>query len=206
MKLSLPTLSLVSCLAAIATVAHADPIPYPTPGSISGSNPIVAVATGDVTGYFYAISASDSDDIEMVDLTTHTTTGPFFVTNQTTPLGSSADFGHVNAGDQLAFILINITNGNQYSTDASLSSDGVNHGYVTPFLGATDPAGDPNNIPAGTYVGMEDLSVPGSDLDYNDDQFIFTDIAAQTPEPSNFILFGSGLLAAAGMIRRRMKA
>jgi hypothetical protein len=169
-------------------------------------NNIVATNTGNVTGYFFGFSAADTDEIEMLDLTTSTTTGPFFI-NKTTTIGSSANFGAVTAGDQLAFILINLSNGNQYSTDDALSSDGVNHGYVTPFLGASDPAGDPGGIPAGTFVGMEDLSVPGSDLDYNDDQFVFTNISSTTtptPEPSSIALLGTGLLAAAGAVRRRL--
>ena len=58
---------------------------------------------------------------------------------------------------------------------------------------------------------MEDLAVTGlkplsgSDLDYNDDTFVFTNIdpPSATPEPSSFALFGTGLLGAAGLIRRK---
>ena len=38
----------------------------------------------------------------------------------------------------------------------------------------------------------------------NDDNFVFTNVtAAPTPEPSSFILFGTGLVGAAGALRRK---
>jgi hypothetical protein len=51
---------------------------------------------------------------------------------------------------------------------------------------------------------MEDLPNGQSDFDYNDDTYVFTNIAAApTPEPSSFALFGTGLLGVAGVLRRK---
>ncbi|XWK49737.1 PEP-CTERM sorting domain-containing protein [Tunturiibacter empetritectus] len=59
---------------------------------------------------------------------------------------------------------------------------------------------------------MEDLGVTGlkpltgSDLDYNDDNFVVTNATATpapTPEPSTIILFGTGLVGAASALRRK---
>jgi hypothetical protein len=202
MTLSLRFLSLVSCLAvsvAATAVAKADAIPYPDSGTLAPTVPLTAAATGDVIGYFFSFEAADDDTIVLMDLTTGTTSSPEFP-NKSTPVGQSANFGHVNAGDSLAFVLINNTTMLDYSTDPTLSADGFNHGYITSYSGTGGPAG----IPAGTYVGMEDIFHPPSDLDYNDDTFVFTNVSAPTPEPSSFLLLGSGLLAAAGVIRRRV--
>jgi hypothetical protein len=211
------TFSLVSCMAvlllAAAPFTKADPIPYQNPGTIAPTPTLTATATGNITGYFFSYSAADNDAIELVDLTPghQFTSAPLLDNMTSTPGVTSVNFGSVHAGDQLAFVLVNNTIGQNFSSDPTLSSDGINHAYVTPFLGATDPAGDPAGIPAGVYVGMEDLPLQSSDLDYNDDTFVFTDVTAVvppavTPEPSSFILLGSGLFAAAGMIRRRMNS
>jgi PEP-CTERM motif len=220
MKSSARKFSLISCMAvfllAAAPFTKADPIPYPNPGTVAPTPTLTATATGNVTGYFFSYSASDNDSIELVDLTPghQFTSAPLLDNMTSTPGVTSVDFGFVHAGDKLAFVLVNNTTHQDFSSDPALSSDGINHAYATPFLGASDPAGDPDGIPAGTYVGMEDESRrgnPPSDLDYNDDTFVFTDVScvvppAVTPEPSSFILLGSGLFAAAGMVRRRIKS
>jgi hypothetical protein len=62
-------------------------------------------------------------------------------------------------------------------------------------------------IPAGAYVGFEDL-FGGGDKDYNDAQFVFTNVAdpppAPTPEPSSLLLLGSGMAGLLGIVRRKV--
>ncbi|HVP50208.1 MAG TPA: PEP-CTERM sorting domain-containing protein [Candidatus Bathyarchaeia archaeon] len=84
----------------------------------------------------------------------------------------------------------------RFASDPALSYDGVNHAYATPFAGR-------NGIPAGIFVGMKDLPVGQSDLDYNDDPFVFTNVSS-TPEPGTLAMLGSGILGVAGILRRKM--
>lgn len=51
---------------------------------------------------------------------------------------------------------------------------------------------------------MEDLPNGGTDWDYNDDQFVFTSVAGSTPEPGNLLVFGSGVIGLAGVVRRKL--
>jgi hypothetical protein len=103
----------------------------------------------------------------------------------------------------IAFNLENTATSNTIlSSDPSLSADGINHAYVTAYTdtGSTAVAG----IPPGLFVGMEDLSLSqGTDLDYNDDQFVFTNVSMNVvPEPSLVILC-AGLVALLPVARRK---
>ncbi len=188
-------------VAASALPAKADGvIPYPDAGTLAPTDTFSAIATGNVTGYFYGASAADVDVVQMCDTTT-TTCSAFAFDNQTTAAGATYNFGAVNAGDTLVFTLDNLNTGQLLSSDPALSADGLNHAYAADFAGGADGSA---TLPAGEFIGMEDLSVPGSDLDYNDDQFVFTNVAAvATPEPSSFLLLGAGILGLLAIKRRQ---
>jgi hypothetical protein len=199
MKKTLLTLTLV---AFGSLSAWGDIIPYPNVGTIAPTVPLLATATGDIDGYFYGFSAGDLDLIQMCDITQGTCSA-FGLPNQTTTVGTEDDFGSVFAGDVIVFNLENTDNGDTIlSSDPTLSADGINHAYITPYTdtGSTAEAG----IPPGIFVGMEDLSLSqGTDLDYNDDQFVFTNVSMNVvPEPSLVILC-AGFLVLLPVARRK---
>ncbi len=180
--------------------AHAATIPYPSPGTINLVNYNFTAATaGDVIGFFFGFNAADVDAVEMLINGVPTVAGFGFV-NQTSTVGQSFNFGTVNAGDAITFILRNSSTGTDLSSIPASNADGDQHIYSTDFAGN-------GTIPAGTYVAFEDLlASQGSDFDYNDDSFVFTNLATSTtPVPATLPLFLSGLSLGGALVWRRRR-
>ncbi|MDQ2832991.1 MAG: PEP-CTERM sorting domain-containing protein [Acidobacteriota bacterium] len=209
MRFTLLAFASILSFSAFTSPLLADNIHYPSVGQLAPAASLTAAHTGQVTGYFVSASAADNDSVELWDMSRNTFSG-FLLPNHSSTPDVAVNFGSVNGGDRLAVILFNSTTGKHFdsiNTDAtptSFSVDGRNHAYVTPYTGGI------SGIPAGIYIGMEDLGVTslkpltGTDLDYNDDTFVFTNVAiAPTPEPGTFLLLGTGLLGAAGSLRRK---
>jgi hypothetical protein len=187
-------------LIAMSSPLWGDAIPYSKTGSVAPTVTMPAAATGSIIGYFYGADAADIDVIRMIDVTSPQASAWAF-NNHATAQGASYTFAtSVNKGDVLVFTLWNKTTGATLSSDPSQSTDGLNHAYVTAYSGGS-------GIPAGIYVGMEDLTRgQGGDFDYNDDMFVFTNVAlTPTPEPASLVLLGSGFLCLGGAIRRKFK-
>ena len=114
----------------------------------------------------------------------------------------------------LVFSLDNLSTSTIFSTNVA-DGDGNYHAFVTTDftalgIGAMDPtvAADIAALAPGTtvtYVAWEDLTAgQGSDFDYNDLVFAFTNVAPTTvPEPISVSLFGAGLAGAAWINKRR---
>lgn len=183
-----------------AESAAAGPIPYPNAGT---QNPVLysftAANTGDITAYYYGSTAGYTNELTL--LINGVATGVQGLNNHTSSHGQSLVLGHANAGDSLVFKMVNISPGGvgPWYSDKSLNWDGVNHVYSTSFAG--DFA-----IPAGTFVAFEDLP-NGGDLNYNDETFVFTNVATSTnvPEPATLLLTSLGL-GVMGLRSRRKKA
>ena len=207
MKTSNSILALL--LALPASSAFAGAIPYPNTGTVAPEVPTYAAANGGINIYYYGSTAADTDYVQVYDVQTGYNSGSI-LNNHATTVGTEISVGtgtgQINAGDQLLFYIE--TPSGQFASLASYSSDNINHAYITSFDGGTVGTTD---VPAGLYVALEDLPYGASDLNYNDDTFVFTGVSAPTvssvtPEPTSLALFGTGLLGTMGAVRRRMSA
>ena len=128
--------------------------------------------------------------------------------NHNSVLGNHVDIPNVTAGDVLSFFLVDLSTGSTWSSDKSLNADGASHVYSAQYDGANPPFG--GLVPAGTYVGFEDLALAqGGDFDYNDDLFVFTNVTIGEPGNGTPILaalplFASGL-GLLGLLAHRRK-
>ena len=179
----------------ISDAQAASLIPYPSAGTPNADNyTFTATDTGNITAYFAGSDAGHTDTIGL--LVNGIPTGIIGLNNHTSNIGDSVVLGSVNAGDTLTFFLFDANTSSTWYSDRSLNTDGnTQHIYSTIYDGVTPPLG----VPAGTFVGFEDLSLAqGGDFDYNDDSFVFTNVSisvrtSENPLPGAFWLFAGGL-------------
>lgn len=197
MKNVFATLSAAAILA-LAANAQAVPTPYSPAGTPNGvTYTFTAAATGNLIAYFAGSSASYTNEITM--LVNGVATGIQGLNNHTSNYGDQLNFGSVNAGDTLVFELLNISPGGigPWYSQQSMNYDRVNHVYSAAYGGDIV-------IPAGTFVAFEDLPF-GGDFNYQDENFVFTNVATSTnvPEPASLALFGLGIGGIALSRRKR---
>jgi len=185
---------------ALSGASQAGPIPYPNGGTENTTlYSFTAASTGKVTAYFYARSfAGYTNQIGM--WVNGVSTGIYGLNNQTSNPGDEIDLGNVVAGDEIVFEMINLSPGGvgPWYSKKSMNVDGTNHVYSTDFSGMLG-----TKSVTGTYVGFEDLDArTGTDYNYTDEQFVFTNIATSTnvPEPGTLALV---LIAGAAAVGRR---
>jgi hypothetical protein len=202
---ALAVLAVVSSVCFV-NAANAGAIPYPhagTPITLS-SYDFTATATGSITAYFYTSDARDTEEVSM--LVNGAKTSIFGLNNQTSAVGEAFNLGPVAAGDSIEFFISDMSTDVDWYSNAADNSDDANHAYATAFTGGL------SGVPAGTYVGFEDRGA-GGDYDYNDDQFVFTNVASSAvassaPEASTWamMLIGFAGLGFAGWRAQRKTA
>lgn len=197
-------MSLLRLLLFMATVntVHADPIPYAHTGTVAAEIPIYAEASGGLDLFYAGSTAGYTDYVRVHDLRTGYNSGLLF-DNRTTSVGASARVGggagQINAGDPLVFY-IDSPEGT-FSSRSDGSPDGINHAYVAEDLSGTI---DGVQIPSGLFLGMEDESLGHSDLNYNDEDFVVTNVSTSvTPEPSSLLLLTTGFVVLILFLIRR---
>lgn len=163
-----------------------------------------AASTGPITAYFYGQTAGYGSDIGL--WVNGAFQGVYGLQNHTANPGDSLVLGNANAGDTLVFEL-RVSTGNFFGPppwDYSLFSDpalnvldgNFEHALASPF------AGGPFGIPAGTFVGFEDI-LGGGDLDFDDHQFVFTNTRVSVPDSGSTLALAGLGLAGLGLVRRR---
>ncbi len=182
------------------SMATAGGIPYGSPGV---QNPatynFTADSTGDIIGYF---AGSTAGYTEVVGMSVNGgSVSAWGLNNHSTSVGTSFDFGSVNAGDVIRFYVDVITSGYIFSSDKTQNPDGVNHVYSTTAVAGQAFSGSL----AGTYVAFEDL-FGGGDLNYHDNTFVFTNVSNgvdNVPDSgTTSALVGSTILCLWGLRRR----
>jgi len=223
-SLQIGLLAAAICLASAGT-SSAALTSYPTPGLTNAATyTFTATATGPVTAYFVGQSAGYGSVIGLSINGATPAFSSFGLQNHLSAPGDSFVLGNVTIGDTLRFILaVDTAGGTGPATagavDYYLNSDvslnpvaGEQHVYSAPYAGG-DPFGpsiqNPSGgtFPAGTYIGFEDISpLSGGDKDYDDHQFLFTNVGVtSTPEGgATLAMMGMGLLGVA-VLRRRLK-
>ncbi len=205
---NLPSIFALACTALVAAGnASADSIPYPTLGV---ENPetytFTATSSSDIVAYYLGKgSALSTATLGM--LVNGVSTGITGLNTGSAAIGASVDLGSVHAGDTVTFMFNVLTPFVQtWSSNVALNSDGANHLYATTYSSI-------GSIPAGTYLGFEDLpGIPtnyvnsATDYNYQDGQYVVSGVAmavSSVPLPATVWLMLSSLGGLATFARKR---
>ena len=213
MKLSFRALSLVSCMAvslAAAPIAHADiftAVVYqniPDPGN-------AAAAANQGAGLASASFSIGALGIDFTSPPSAYTTVSFL--NNPTFSNQVNGFNPNGTADNLELVITGDLFLNAGSNSFTVGHDDgavlniAGFGNVVNAPGPTSFSNSPFTVTAPS-AGMYNFSLEYAECCGAPSDLLFTvnnaPVGATTPEPSSFALFGTGLFAAAGMVRRRI--
>jgi hypothetical protein len=220
-RLNLSVLLCVSVLLAAASTANAGPIVANgtfatglTSWTTSGTGTTPGHGIQAISGFGSGFPSTAYGDL-IPTAPGGTTTGAFFVDDNANPEILS-QFINLGVGTYtLSFDLFATGSGAANPFFFTLT-DSV--GAVASQTFGNPPSGGVTGVPVGVWtpetLTFTTTSATSYDLAftyfsgaYPAKDVVLTDVAvAPTPEPSSFVLLGTGLLAAAGMMRRRMRA
>lgn len=190
MRIHMKIVCAVAVAVCCSVAAFGTSADYPDAGMIAAGNSFAAARSGPEIGYFYGSTALYVNLIDVWD--NGVELGSFALNNHTSTFGEAVDFGSVTAGDPLVLALEVTTKGYMVYSDPTMNSDGANHVYTSPFAGETKNG---VTIAAGTFISFEDLLLPHSNLNYDDEDVVFSNVKATPliPEAGSLLLFGIGL-------------
>lgn len=178
MKYKLLLASTALFFTAVCSVHAADSFPYPNPGTKNTNwYKFTAKTTGPITAYFIGSKAGFEENI--VVASNGNWLGATALSNRYLKYGDSITFGYASAGQEITIYLsIPEKNAGVWSKKVLIAPGTFatpNGVYSTEFPGEAN-----SGIPAGTYVGFEDLAYTWqhSDWDYNDSAYVFTNVKA----------------------------
>ncbi len=188
-------------LSLLSSVAQAAIPVYPNSGT---ENPelysFTAAADGDLVAYFTGSTGSFENILGLI--VNGTDLAFSSLNSHLSAPGDSFNFGPVSAGDALVFY-INVEGGiYTWASDKALNDDAANHVWSTAYDG-----GD-FSIPEGIFVTFEDLPGSGSDFNYDDLGFVFTNVKTViipngVPEPAAWAMLIAGFGMIGSAMRRR---
>jgi hypothetical protein len=196
------SLSLKRSLLVFAALIGLASCPVSSSAAIQLGAKVIVANNGEVVARYMGHTAGLTSELYL-DSPSGVFTGVIF-NNHTTPVNTTVSLGTFTAGTELIFRL-HVFSSPQYdfySGPADRNPDNFIHAGVD-----TARAG---LMPGETFVGFEDLYL-GGDVDYDDLQFAFTNVAAQAgevPEPATLAIWSvlGGVATVFGIRRKRAAA
>jgi Domain of unknown function (DUF4114) len=200
MKKILAALAATAAFAALSAPASAA-VNYTTPGVANSQTYTFEVQHTGLVKLYFAGADAGNDNTLSVDINGSTVESGIF-DDHSTSIGHEVTAGFFHKNEIITFTLD--SNGVFYSSDPALNG-GDQHIFATNYSGHA--AG--MNLPkSGLFLGFEDLPFGSSDLDYNDETFVATNVkianpCGGVPEPATWTAMILGFASIGAAMRKK---